>query len=84
MRGDGLELAGGRDASTGLLLSVRRSSGLQNWMTWQRAAPEFLPQVLRTVDDGVDWDSLDSGKRRLCFASVISGTFLQEEASLRQ
>lgn len=63
MRGDGLELAGGRDASTGLLLSVRRSSGLQNWMTWQRAAPEFLLQVLKTVEDGADRDLLDCGKR---------------------
>lgn len=54
MRGDGLELAGGRDASTGLLLSVRRSSGLQNWKTWQRAEPEFLLQVLKTVDGGVE------------------------------
>lgn len=54
MRGDGLELAGGRDASTGLLLSVRRSSGLQNWKIWQRAEPEFLLQVLKTVDAGVE------------------------------
>lgn len=30
MRGDGLELAGGRAASSGLLLSVKRSTGLQN------------------------------------------------------
>lgn len=83
MRGDGLELAGGRDASTGLLLSVRSCSGLRNWMTWQRAAPEFLLQVLKTVDDGVDWDLLDSRKKRLYSMSVIGGTFLQEEASSR-
>lgn len=74
MRGDGLELAGSRDASTGLLLSVRRSSGLRNWMTRQRA--EFLLRVLKPVD----WGLLDSGRSFSWLQSAIGGTISQEEA----